>query len=185
MLTCIAHGYHWIASTKSMLTCITHGYHWIASSESMLTWITTIIVFSWFCKVCWLVSPRGIAELLHPKVCWLVSPKGITELLHPKVCWLESPPLLCFLDFEKYVDLYHPWVSLNCFIRKYVDLNHHHYCVFLILKSMLTCITHGCYCLVYLNLSLLSTSLRQLQSMLTDTDIWAHKLNWCAKIDMT
>ena len=81
---------------KSMLTCITQGYHWIASSKSMLTWITTIIVFSWFWKVCWLVSPRGIAELLHPKVCWLVSPRGITELLHPKVCWLESPTWLVF-----------------------------------------------------------------------------------------
>ena len=68
---------------------------------------------------------------------------------------------------------------------EYVDLNHHHYCVFWILKSMLTCITHGCYCLVYLNLSLLSTSLRHFQSMLIDTDTWAHSLNWCAMIDMT
>ena len=51
---------------KSMLTCITYRYFWIALSLSMLTWITDIIMFSSFWKVCWLVSPRGISELLYP-----------------------------------------------------------------------------------------------------------------------
>ena len=36
-------------------------------------------------------------------------------------------------------------MSLNCYILKYVHLNHQHSCVFFFLKSMLTCITHGCH----------------------------------------
>ena len=67
----------------SMLTCFIHGYHWIASSKIMLTWITDIIVFSWFWKVCWLVSPMGVTA-------WYTWIYRYCQLLlgSYKVCWL-------------------------------------------------------------------------------------------------
>ena len=91
-------------------------------------------------------SPRLAGPTNHP-----LDFENYVDLYHP---W-ASPNFyilkyvdlnhrqLCFLDFENYVDLYHPWASLNCYILKYVDLNHQHSWVFLILTSMLTCITHG------------------------------------------
>ena len=75
----------------------------------------------------------------------------------------------------KYVDLYHPWVSLNCFIQKYVDLNHWHSYVFLILKSMLTCITHGYHWI---------TSSKSMLTWITDIVVfsWFCKVCWLDEV---